>query len=69
MKGKLTYIILIVMLIPFTAFGQGGSGDFNRTTLPIPDQPFQGKTGLRPADSEKDFPRDVRPRRAHRIFC
>ena len=61
MKGKLAYIILIVMLIPFNAFGQDGSGDFNRTTLPIPDQPFQGKIGLRPADSVKDFPRDVKP--------
>jgi arylsulfatase len=27
-----------------------------RETLPIPDPPFQGKIGLRPSDSVKDFP-------------
>jgi hypothetical protein len=27
-----------------------------RDVLPIPDSPFKGKIGLRPADSVKDFP-------------
>ena len=33
--------------------------DFNRTQLPIPQAPFQGKIGLTPADSVKDFPEEV----------
>jgi len=34
--------------------------EFNRTVLPIPDQPFKGKNGLRPSDSVKDFPAEVK---------
>ena len=30
-----------------------------RTVLPQPDPPFKGKIGLTPADSVKDFPKDV----------
>jgi len=33
--------------------------ELNRTILPIPDQPFKGKIGLRPSDSVKDFPQGV----------
>ncbi len=33
--------------------------DFNRTKLPIPQSPFQGKIGVTPADSVKDFPNEV----------
>ena len=29
------------------------------TVLPQPDPPFKGKIGLTPADSVKDFPKDV----------
>ena len=35
--------------------------DFNRSILPVPEQPFHGKIGLRPADSVKDFPKEVSP--------
>lgn len=33
--------------------------EFNRTSLPIPQSAFQGKVGLTPAESEKDFPAEV----------
>ncbi len=33
--------------------------DANRTILPMPDPPFKGKIGLTPADSVKDFPKQV----------
>ena len=33
--------------------------DFNRTSLPIPQAPFQGKANLRPSESVKDFPEEV----------
>lgn len=36
-----------------------GADDFNRTILPVPSQPFEGKIGLRASESEKDFPKDV----------
>ncbi|SFI14929.1 arylsulfatase [Albimonas pacifica] len=51
----------IVLLAP----GQGSAQDagtkdpFVRNALPIPDSPFKGKIGLRPEDSEKDFPVEV----------
>lgn len=35
------------------------SGEVNRTILPIPEPVFSGRIGLTPADSEKDFPRQV----------
>ena len=31
-----------------------------RSVLPIPDQPFKGKTGLRAEDSVKDFPVEIK---------
>ncbi len=33
----------------------------DRKILPIPEPPFKGKVGLRPQDSEKDFPEGVKP--------
>ncbi|MCA8998400.1 MAG: sulfatase-like hydrolase/transferase [Planctomycetaceae bacterium] len=33
--------------------------EFNRTRLPIPQFPFHGKLGLTPAESVKDFPKEV----------
>ncbi|MGI9471939.1 MAG: hypothetical protein ACR2NZ_10425, partial [Rubripirellula sp.] len=30
-----------------------------QSILPHPDQAFRGKIGLRPADSQKDFPQEV----------
>jgi arylsulfatase len=32
---------------------------FDRSQLPIPDPPFKGKIGLTPAESVKDFPKQV----------
>ena len=40
--------------------GQAIADEFNRTILPIPDQPFKGKIGLRASDSVKDFPKEVK---------
>ena len=37
-----------------------GADPFNRAILPVPDQPFKGTIGLRPADSTKDFPQEVK---------
>jgi arylsulfatase len=59
---KTTHTAILIFVYAATLyFGPTRADEFNRTTLPIPDQPFQGKTGLRPADSVKDFPRDVKP--------
>lgn len=42
------------------ALSSGASADdFNRTKLPIAQQPFQGEIGLTPAESVKDFPDEV----------
>ncbi len=38
----------------------GFADDFNRTSLPIPQAEFRGKIGLRPSESIKDFPEEVR---------
>lgn len=54
----------LALIIAFTAvlyLDPTRADEFNRATLPIPDQPFEGKAGLRPADSVKDFPREVKP--------
>ncbi len=39
--------------------GHLGADEINRNILPLPDQPFHGKIGLRPSDSVKDFPKGV----------
>ena len=36
-----------------------GAQEAARTVLPQPDPPFKGKIGLTPADSVKDFPKEV----------
>ena len=40
---------------------KGSVPALNRTILPIPEPPFHGRIGLTPADSKKDFPRQVEP--------
>ena len=52
---KLFLIVTAVALLPSLG-AIADADDFNRTNLPIPDQPFKGKTGVRPEDSVKDFP-------------
>lgn len=59
MKKTLTAIIAITFTVALY-FGSARADEFNRTVLPIPDPPFQGKIGLRTADSKKDFPREVK---------
>ncbi len=56
------FFILCLVLSPAFAFGETGEEDkeVNRSILPMPDQPFKGKIGLRPSDSVKDFPEDVK---------
>jgi len=57
---KLFLTVIVAVMGLLTALGANvEADDFNRTNLPIPDQPFLGKTGLRPADSVKDFPKEV----------
>jgi arylsulfatase A-like enzyme len=34
--------------------------EFDRNILPVPDAPFKGKIGLRPSDSKKDFPAEIK---------
>ena len=61
MKPVILRIALIVSLagiLPLLWTGAQAE-DFNRSSLPIPDQPFKGKIGLRPSDSVKDFPKEV----------
>lgn len=53
-------LILCLALSPAFAFGKTGDKEVNRSILPIPDQPFKGKIGLRPSDSVKDFPEEVK---------
>lgn len=58
---KTLFIIAILAATPvFAQQAVKRANEFNRTILPIPDQPFKGKVGLRPADSTKDFPQDVK---------
>jgi hypothetical protein len=55
---RLALFITMVGLLPLL-WTSAQADDFNRSSLPIPDQPFKGKTGLRPEDSVKDFPKEV----------
>ena len=57
MRRRSLLTIHCVLLLASTTWAE----DFNRTILPIPDQPFEGQIGLRPADSTKDFPKPVAP--------
>jgi hypothetical protein len=53
---------ILVVLFGFLEFVPGlpAADEFNRTILPVPEQPFKGKVGLRPADSVKDFTQEVK---------
>lgn len=55
MSMRVTAIVLCLLLVRCETFAQ----DFNRFELPIPQQPFEGVAGLRPSESEKDFPAEV----------
>jgi arylsulfatase len=71
MKTSIVRVILIVTAVGLLSFFgvNAEADDFNRTNLPIPDQPFKGKTGLRPEDSVKDFLKEVTaPEGAPNIF-
>lgn len=57
---KATTIIFAFVYIAALSFGQAGADEFNRSILPIPDQAFKGKVGLRASDSVKDFPKEVK---------
>lgn len=59
MKTKFQ-ILAGALCLPMAASAVIAADEFNRTVLPIPDQPFKGKIGLRPSDSVKDFPKEVR---------
>ena len=37
-----------------------GPDGFDRTKLPVAEQPFNGKVGLRASESEKDFPKEIK---------
>ncbi len=49
---------LPILFLIFSHAQHAYAQDVNRTILPLPEQPFQGKIGLRPSDSTKDFPLD-----------
>jgi hypothetical protein len=43
--------------------------DCAQEVLPRPEPPFKGHIGLTPKDSTLDFPQEVGPPKARRIFC
>jgi arylsulfatase A-like enzyme len=55
MRSRLAAFALLFWILATPLAAQ----DFNRSILPVPPQPFKGKIGLRPADSVKDFPKEV----------
>ena len=57
---KVILAAITLLSVASLSFGQTGAEDFNRSMLPIPDQPFKGKIGLRAGDSVKDFPKEVK---------
>ncbi|MGD8960473.1 MAG: hypothetical protein PVI27_11555 [Desulfobacteraceae bacterium] len=53
-------VALTMVNVALPLFAQQEQTDFiDRTILPIPEPVFRGRIGLTPADSEKDFPRQV----------
>ncbi len=55
---RLAALASFAALAPTPALAQD-EPDFNRTKLPIEQQPFKGKIGVRTVDSVKDFPAEV----------
>ena len=55
---RIALIVSLAIILPHLGTGVKAEG-INRSNLPIPDQPFKGKIGLRPSDSVKDFPKEV----------
>ena len=57
-------LLAITTFVSVLAISAASAQEAARTVLPQPDPPFKGKIGLTPADSVKDFPKDVTaPRR------
>lgn len=54
----LVALAIVMVAAPLFA-SQAKTDSLNRTILPIPEPVFRGKIGITPADSEKDFPRQV----------
>ena len=52
--------ILILLTAPIILGCAIQASAQDREVLPIPDSPFEGKMALRPSDSEKDFPYEVK---------
>lgn len=55
---RLMNLAVFSLALLFANITLAASEDLNRNVLPIPDQPFKGEIGLRPADSTKDFPQE-----------
>lgn len=51
---------LLVLPLSCISAANAAEQEVNRSTLPIPQAPFKGKIGLRPSESIKDFPQDVK---------
>ena len=51
------YPVILTALLLFTA--TAAAEDFNRTKLPVAQPPFDGKIGVRPSESVKDFPAEI----------
>ena len=58
MKYRVRVSIAAVAALLLSLSGASAQ-DANRTILPMPDPPFKGKIGLTPANSVKDFPKQV----------
>jgi len=53
-------VLFILTFLLYFSLSNALADELNRTTLSIPDQPFKGKIGLRPEESVKDFPQEVK---------
>jgi len=51
--------LLIAGLLTALSVATSSAEDTNRTVLPVPDPPFEGKVAPRPSESKKDFPTEV----------
>lgn len=58
-RASLLGLALAFISTQAVAQTQDEEADLLRNILPIPDAPFTGRVGLRPAESIKDFPREV----------